>query len=404
MLSLDNAYNEEELRAFDERVRKGLGGGERWPRVAYVAELKIDGLSIALTYEDGRLVRGVTRGDGVRGEDVTSNVRTIRAIPLRSAGRVRRAGSRSAARSTCRARRSSGSTASARSAASRSSPIRGMPRRARCGTSTRRRWRGGACRRFVYQVIGAGDAAPPSRHCRDAGAAAGLGPAGRAALAPVRAASTRCSAFCDEWGDARHALAFDTDGVVIKLDDLALRARLGATSKFPRWAIAFKFPAEQAHHAPAADRRERRPDRRGHAVRRARAGVAVGLDDPDGDAAQRRRRWRARTSATGTRCSSRRAATSSRRSSKPVLAPARAGRRPVGDADRVPGLRQRAAPARGRGRLALREHGRARRASAAASSTSRRAGAMNIEGLGEALVDQLVAAGLVRRFRRPLSV
>src|SRR5258708_21078804 len=86
MLSLDNAYNEEELRAFDERV--GRGGAD----VAYVAELKIDGLSIALSYEDGRLVRGATRGDGSRGEDVTPNVRTIRAIPLSlrngAAGRV----------------------------------------------------------------------------------------------------------------------------------------------------------------------------------------------------------------------------------------------------------------------------------------------------------------------------
>src|SRR5215213_3572007 len=80
MLSLDNAYNEAELRAFDERVRKGAGVGDE--AVAYVAELKIDGLSIALTYEDGRLVRGATRGDGIRGEDVTPNVRTIRAIPL----------------------------------------------------------------------------------------------------------------------------------------------------------------------------------------------------------------------------------------------------------------------------------------------------------------------------------
>src|SRR3954469_3960307 len=80
MLSLDNAYNEEELRAFDERVRKGAGAGDG--PVAYVAELKIDGLSIALTYDAGRLVRGATRGDGTRGEEVTVNVRTIRAIPL----------------------------------------------------------------------------------------------------------------------------------------------------------------------------------------------------------------------------------------------------------------------------------------------------------------------------------
>ena len=97
--SLDNAYNEEELRAFDERVRKGLGADDL---AAYVAELKIDGLSIALTYEDGRLVRGATRGDGVRGEDVTQNVRTVRAIPLTLHGRAARAASRFAARCTCR--------------------------------------------------------------------------------------------------------------------------------------------------------------------------------------------------------------------------------------------------------------------------------------------------------------
>jgi DNA ligase (NAD+) len=80
MLSLDNAYDEDDLRAFDERLRRGAGLGDS--AVPYVTELKIDGLSIALTYENGRLVRGATRGDGVRGEDVTANVRTIRAIPL----------------------------------------------------------------------------------------------------------------------------------------------------------------------------------------------------------------------------------------------------------------------------------------------------------------------------------
>src|SRR4030095_6393402 len=84
MLSLDNAYNEDELRAFDDRVRRGLGtAGNAVDKVDYVAELKIDGVSIALTYVDGVLTRAATRGDGVRGEDVTPNVRTVRAIPLR---------------------------------------------------------------------------------------------------------------------------------------------------------------------------------------------------------------------------------------------------------------------------------------------------------------------------------
>jgi DNA ligase (NAD+) len=86
MLSLDNAYNEDELKAFDERVRKGAGLGST--PVTYVAELKIDGLSIALRYENGMLTRGATRGDGTHGEDVTANVRTIRAIPLKTARRT----------------------------------------------------------------------------------------------------------------------------------------------------------------------------------------------------------------------------------------------------------------------------------------------------------------------------
>src|SRR5687768_2236154 len=80
MLSLDNAYDEDDLRAFDERLRRAGGLGDTV--VTYVTELKIDGLSIALTYEDGRLIRGATRGDGVRGEEVTANVRTIRSVPL----------------------------------------------------------------------------------------------------------------------------------------------------------------------------------------------------------------------------------------------------------------------------------------------------------------------------------
>src|ERR1041385_255001 len=84
MLSLDNAYDEEELREFDARVRRGLAAaGEATEEVTYVAELKIDGLSLALTYENGVLVRGATRGDGLRGEEVTSNVRTTRALPLK---------------------------------------------------------------------------------------------------------------------------------------------------------------------------------------------------------------------------------------------------------------------------------------------------------------------------------
>ena len=109
MLSLDNSYNEDELtRSTSGSAGPSAARATPPASVDYVAELKIDGLSISLTYEDGRLVRGVTRGDGFRGEDVTSNVRTIRAIPLVLSARAFPGASRSAARSTCRARRSTG--------------------------------------------------------------------------------------------------------------------------------------------------------------------------------------------------------------------------------------------------------------------------------------------------------
>jgi DNA ligase (NAD+) len=247
MLSLDNAYSEEELRAFDERVRKGAGGAA----VSYVAELKIDGLSIALTYEDGRLIRGATRGDGVRGEDVTSNVRTIRAIPLvlrnGPAGRVEVRGELFLPRSTFarinREREEAGE------------PLFQNPRNAAAGTMRNLDPALVASRRlgaFVYQLV----VPAPSGAASDSG---GLQSHAetldtlRAWGLPVEAHFRACGGiddvleFCRTWADGRHDMEFDTDGVVIKVDDLALRERLGRTAKFPRWAIAFKFPAQQAH-------------------------------------------------------------------------------------------------------------------------------------------------------------
>ena len=131
MLSLDNTYDQQEVTAFDERLRRALADAGAVPAtVDYVAELKIDGLSISLAYEDGRLVRGVTRGDGFRGEDVTSNVRTIRAIPLRISGRVP-GHIEVRGRSTCRGPRSTGSTSTASRAKNPCSPTRATPRRGR---------------------------------------------------------------------------------------------------------------------------------------------------------------------------------------------------------------------------------------------------------------------------------
>ncbi|HXE81656.1 MAG TPA: NAD-dependent DNA ligase LigA [Vicinamibacterales bacterium] len=240
MLSLDNAYTEAELRAFDERVRKGLGLNSNGP-IAYVAELKIDGLSIALTYENGRLVRGATRGDGRRGEDVTSNVRMIRSIPLQlkegPPGRIEVRGevyfSRAAFARLNREREEAGE------------PLFANPRNAAAGTmrnldpaQVARRGLGA----YTYDAVGIEDETLHSRLLERL-KAWGL---------PVEPHFKRCEGidevlvFCDEWRERRETLVFEADGVVVKVDDLTARERLGATSKFPRWAVAFKFPALQA--------------------------------------------------------------------------------------------------------------------------------------------------------------
>ena len=244
LLSLDNTYSAVELREFDERVRKGAGLGDG--PVAYVAELKIDGLSIALTYADGRLVRGATRGDGQRGEDVSVNVRTIRAVPLvlhdapRSSLEVRGEVylSRAAFEKTNREREDAGEPpfANARNAAAGAMRNLDPAQVARRGLLA-----------FFYQLV-ARDDAEGGGYATHADVLTAL----RAWGLPVEPHWTRCAgidevlAFCEAWSDRRRTLPFDTDGVVIKVDDLALRQQLGATARFPRWATAFKFPAEQA--------------------------------------------------------------------------------------------------------------------------------------------------------------
>jgi DNA ligase (NAD+) len=243
MLSLDNAYSDGDLRAFHDRVVKVLGaGGAPAPDVAYVAELKIDGLSIALTYEDGVLVRGVTRGDGVRGEDVTGNARTIKAIPLRLKedvpGRLEVRGEVYLPRASFDRVNQEREDAE--------EPAFANPRNAAAGTM-RSLDPAVVARRglsaFVYQIVADGEErgghAGALRRMRDLGL-------------PVEPNWRRCEGieavveYCLEWAGRRHSMGFDTDGVVIKVDDLGLRARLGATNKFPRWAIAYKFPAQQA--------------------------------------------------------------------------------------------------------------------------------------------------------------
>jgi DNA ligase (NAD+) len=240
MLSLDNAYNEEELRAFDDRVRRGLSTPDP---VTYVAELKIDGLSIALTYDDGRLVRGATGGNGAVGEDVTQNVRTVRAIPLRLRGgpnqRIEIRGevylSRRAFEKINKEQEDAGEPlyANARNTAA------GTMRNLDPSLVAKR-----ALHAWTYQVVWPDGSAATASH-------AGMLEQLKQWGAPVEPHWRTCRgidevvAFCEEWRDRRGSLTFETDGVVVKVNDRALRDRLGYTSKFPRWATAFKFPAER---------------------------------------------------------------------------------------------------------------------------------------------------------------
>ena len=244
MLSLDNAYNEDELRAFDERLRRGLDNANG--PVPYVAELKIDGLSIALRYRDGRLVRAATRGDGTTGEDVTANVRTIRDIPERLHGGPN--GTIEIRGEIYLPRKEFERTNNEREEAGE--PRFANPRNAASGAirqidpeQVRKR---GLCA-FVYQLVSEPHTPDTHRKLLEELKRWGL---------PVEPhwkalnGIDEIAGYCREWGEKRssgtRALTFDTDGVVVKLDDIALRSRLGTTSKFPRWAIAYKFPPEQA--------------------------------------------------------------------------------------------------------------------------------------------------------------
>ena len=246
MLSLDNAYSEDELYAFDERSKKSSTN-----KITYVAELKIDGLSIALTYENGILVRGVTRGDGSRGEDVTANVRAIRAIPLSL---------RHGLVETLEVR---GEIYLHRSAFERVNLERegrdettfANPRNAAAGTMRNLDPALVASRglgAYVYQVVKNKPSASKVEGVSALSSHSQLLQDCQSWGLPVEPHWRQCDdidaviKFCREWSDLRHSLNFATDGVVVKVDDLKHRENLGATAKCPRWAIAFKFPAEQA--------------------------------------------------------------------------------------------------------------------------------------------------------------
>jgi DNA ligase (NAD+) len=238
MLSLDNALDEGELRDFDRRVRELLRGAE----FAYVTELKLDGLSMAAHYLAGKFVQAVTRGDGLVGEDVTENARTIRSLPLR----VPDAPPQFEAR---------GETVMNRRAFERLNAERderglsrfANPRNAAAGSLRVLEPAVTASRRLDYYTyflyVDGAPAFPRHWESLDELVRMGFKVNPHRKLCPDVDAVV---AFCAEWEAKRETLPYEIDGVVVKVDSIAQQQQLGYTAKAPRWAIAYKYPARQA--------------------------------------------------------------------------------------------------------------------------------------------------------------
>jgi DNA ligase (NAD+) len=239
MLSLDNAFGEGELRAFDERVRRAL---ETEGPVAYFAELKFDGLSVSLTYEDGLLAVAATRGDGTTGEVVTPNARTVRGVPLRLAGP---APGRLEVRGEVLMFRSRFERLNRERTERGEAPFVN-PRNAAAGGMRQLDSRLTAQRGLSFFAYGLGEG--PRLAPTQSGVLARLGELGFAVNRQGRACRgiDQVLAFAQEVVDRRAALDFGIDGVVVKVDELALQDQLGFTARGPRWAVAYKFAAEQA--------------------------------------------------------------------------------------------------------------------------------------------------------------
>jgi DNA ligase (NAD+) len=236
MLSLSNAFNEEELRAFDQRVRKLLGRDD----VGYVCELKIDGLAMNLTYVDGKFVQGATRGDGLVGEDVTGNLRTIKSIPLTLRDPVK---GRVDVRGEVYLPTSSFDMTN-KERAERGDPLFANPRNAAAGAVRQLDPKATAKRNLaMWSYSAAGLEVGSQQELLEK-----LGTLGLRVNPHWRTARTldEVIRFIEEWKEKRHTLDYGTDGVVVKVDKIADQERLGYVARSPRWATAFKFPAEQA--------------------------------------------------------------------------------------------------------------------------------------------------------------
>ncbi len=238
MLSLGNTYSEDDVREFYERVARTLG-----EPFEVVAELKFDGTSISLIYEQGRLTEAVTRGDGVRGDDVTANVRTIRSIPLRLRGegwpeRLEMRGE--VLLPWPEFERIN------REREAQEEPLFANPRNAASGTLKLQNPRIVASRRldaYLYYMLGEG--LPADNHYDNMQAARAWGLKTSDAMCLCHSLD-EIMAYITRWDTERHRLPVATDGIVLKVNALRQQRALGSTAKSPRWAIAYKFQAERA--------------------------------------------------------------------------------------------------------------------------------------------------------------
>lgn len=239
MLSLSNTYNEQEVSEFYQRVKDGLQGEP----FQICCEMKFDGLSISLHYEKGRLVRAVTRGDGTKGDDVTENVRTIRSIPL-----VLPAGLGYPDEFEIRGEVLMPFSSFERlnqERAERGEQLFANPRNAASGTLKSKDPRVCAERRldaYLYYILGEG--IPGESHYDNLQIARSWGFKVSEEM-KLTSSLDEIYSYINHWNEARHHLPFATDGIVLKVNSLAQQKSLGLTAKSPRWAIAYKFQAEQ---------------------------------------------------------------------------------------------------------------------------------------------------------------
>lgn len=237
MMSLANAFTESELRDFDRRVRQALSG----ETVKYVVEPKIDGLAVSLFYENGLFSRGATRGDGETGEDISENLKTIRSMPLRLRKIIQALEVRGEAYMT---KDSFARLNEAREETGE--PLFANPRNAAAGTLRQLDPRIAASRRLNLIVYGIGhsEGIEPQDHSDVLELLQELGL--RANEFHVFDDMSEIVKYCLDWQSRRFELPYAIDGLVIKVNSLDQQQRLGTTSKSPRWAIAYKFPPEQA--------------------------------------------------------------------------------------------------------------------------------------------------------------